>query len=241
MLPKILLTRRHSVLPLGLGDYNLCIKHMGKYLDFLTPCNEVGNYVIIMPRQGVYINDKTIEPMSWNGTQGMEVYALFGNELALYELSVKDDKVSYVRYRANEEFLRGVNMSGNAVNEILSVVDSLLRNYIRSSFMIYTAYLRLALNGMIRFPGYREYVRGRVRVYGKDSLVIVKESSGSELRVSLVTTIESIDQFTKIVMDLVRASRIINDFRLGRIGHSVRMILDAFIPNNLITLSNEDT
>ncbi|WP_252901140.1 hypothetical protein [Vulcanisaeta sp. JCM 14467] len=39
------------------------------------------------------------------------------------------------------------------MNELLSVVDTVLRNYIKSSFMIYTAYLRLVMNSNVKFLG----------------------------------------------------------------------------------------
>ncbi len=162
--------------------------------------------------------------------------------MALYELSIKDGKASYIRHRVNEEFLRGISFHGNAMNELLSVVDVVLRNYIRSSFMIYTAYLRLMVNGNIKFTEYREYVRGgRVRIYSNDGLIIVKEGSGDEVRISLVSTIEGINNFTDIIMSLIKSSRVINDIRLGRIGHSIRLLLDVFIPNNLLTAVNKDS
>ena len=239
MLPKFLITRKHPTLPLRLGDDILCIVHRDNYIDFITPCNGVGNYVMIIPYQGSYVRSEPVRPIAWNDVSSIEVYALLRNELALYELSVRGGRASYIRYRVNEEFLRGVSLSGNAASELLGVVDVILRNYIRSSFMIYTAYLRLMVNGSIKFPGYREYVRGRVRIYGNDGLVIVRESSGDEVRVSLVSTIEGIDEFTGIVMSLIRASRVINDVRFGRIGHSVRLLLDVFIPNNLLTAVNK--
>ncbi|WP_243678396.1 hypothetical protein [Vulcanisaeta distributa] len=126
------------------------------------------------------------------------------------------------------------------MNELLSVVDIILRNYIKSSFMIYTAYLRLMVNSSIKFPGYREYVRGgRIRIYGKDGLIIVKESAGDEVRLSLVSTIEGINNFTNVIMSLIRSSSIINDIKLGRIGHSIKLLLDVFIPNNLLTTVNK--
>jgi len=238
VLPKLLVTKRHPVLALRLGRDNLCIVHRGKYLDFLIPCDELGNYIVVVPYQGVYIGNKPMEPISWNGTAGIEVYALLGDELVLYEVSVKDGRASYVRYHINEEFLRGTAMLGNAVNEVLSVAETVLRSYIKSSFMIYTAYLRLVVNDSIRFIGYKEYIRGRVRVYSRDGLVVIRESNGNEARISLISTIEALDAFTSTIMTLIRSSRIINDVRLGRIGHSVKTILDIFIPNNLITLNN---
>ncbi|GAB6946394.1 hypothetical protein JCM16161A_05240 [Vulcanisaeta sp. JCM 16161] len=239
VLPKFLIMRRHPILPLRLDDGLLCIVHRNNYIDFITSCNETGNYVMIIPYQGSYIESRSIKPVTWDDTSSIEVYALLGGELALYELGIRGGKASYIRYRVNEEFLRGVSFHGNAVNELLSVVDAVLRNYIKSSFMIYTAYLRLMVSGGIKFPGYREYARGRVRIYGNDGLIIVKESSGDEVRVSLVSTIEGINNFTSVIMSLIRSSRVINDFRLGRIGHSIKLLLDVFIPNNLLTTVNK--
>jgi len=220
-------------LTLRLGNDALCIVHRGKYLDFLASCEGGNNYVIILPHQGAYVSDKPIEPITWGGTLSMDVYALLGDELALYELSIRDGRVSYVRYRVNEEFLRGISLSGNGISDVLSVAESVLRNYIRSSFMIYTAYLKLVVSGNIKLPGYREYVRGRVRVYVRDGIVIIRETSGDEVRISLISTIEAVEQFVGMIMSLLRMSRIINDVRLGRIGHSVKTILDIFIPSNL--------
>ncbi|ADY00402.1 MAG: hypothetical protein ACP5GZ_00235 [Vulcanisaeta sp.] len=241
MLPKFLITRKHPILPLRLSNDTLCIAHRDKYLDFITSCNEAGNYIMIIPYQGSYVNSKPIEPITWSDLSGIEVYTLLRDELALYELSIKDGKASYVRYRINEEFLRGISFLGNAMNELLSVTDAILMNYIKSSFMIYTAYLRLITNSSIKFPGYKEYIRGKVRIYSNDGLIIVKESSGNEVRVSLVSTIEGINKFTNVIMTLIKSSRVINDVRLGRIGHSVKMILDVFIPNNLLTPVNRST
>lgn len=96
---------------------------------------------------------KPVRPIIWGDLSSIEVYALLRSELALYELSVRGGKASYVRYRVNEEFLRGVSFHGNAMNELLSVVDTVLRNYIKSSFMIYTAYLRLVMNSNVKFLG----------------------------------------------------------------------------------------
>jgi len=220
-------------LTLRLGNDALCIVHRGKYLDFLTSCEGGNNYVIILPHQGAYVSDKPIEPITWGGTLSMDVYALLGDELALYELSIRDGRASYVRYRVNEEFLRGISLSGNGVSDVLSVAESVLRNYIRSSFMIYTAYLKLVASGNIKLPEYREYVRGRVRVYVRDGIVIIRETSGDEVRISLISTIEAVEQFVGVIMSLLRMSRMINDVRLGRIGHSVKTILDIFIPSNL--------
>ena len=239
VLPKFLVMRRHPVLPLKLDDGVLCIVHRDNYIDFITPCNETGNYVMLIPYQGSYVESKPVRPIIWGDLSSIEVYALLRGELALYELSIRGGKASYVRYRVNEEFLRGVSFYGNAANELLSVVDTVLRNYIKSSFMIYTAYLRLVMSSNVKFPGYREYVRGRVRIYGNDGLVIVKESSGDEARVSLVSTIEGINNFTSVIMSLIRSSRVINDVRFGRIGHSVKLLLDVFIPNNLLTTVNK--
>jgi len=220
-------------LTLRLGNDALCIVHRGKYLDFLTSCEGGNNYVIILPHQGAYVSDKPIEPITWGSTLSMDVYALLGDELALYELSIRDGRASYVRYRVNEEFLRGISLSGNGVSDVLSVAESVLRNYIRSSFMIYTAYLKLVASGNIKLPEYREYVRGRVRVYVRDGIVIIRETSGDEVRISLISTIEAVEQFVGVIMSLLRMSRMINDVRLGRIGHSVKTILDIFIPSNL--------
>ncbi|GAB6944827.1 hypothetical protein [Vulcanisaeta sp. JCM 14467] len=239
VLPKFLIMRRHPILPLKLDDGVLCVVHRDNYIDFITPCNEAGNYVMLIPYQGSYVEGKPVRPIIWGDLSSIEVYALLRSELALYELSVRGGKASYVRYRVNEEFLRGVSFHGNAMNELLSVVDTVLRNYIKSSFMIYTAYLRLVMNSNVKFPGYREYVRGRVRIYGNDGLVIVRESSGDEVRVSLVSTIEGINNFTSVIMSLIRSSRVINDVRFGRIGHSVKLLLDVFIPNNLLTTVNK--
>lgn len=219
---------------LRLGNDALCIVHRGKHLDFLTSCEGGNNYVIVLPHQGAYVGDKPIEPITWGGTLSMDVYALLGDELALYELSIRDGRASYVRYRVNEEFLRGISLSGNGVSDVLSVAESVLRNYIRSSFMIYTAYLKLVASGNIKLPEYREYVRGRVRVYVRDGIVIIRETSGDEVRISLISTIEAVEQFVGVIMSLLRMSRMINDVRLGRIGHSVKTILDIFIPSNLV-------
>lgn len=236
-----MITRRRPTLPLRLGNDTLCIVHRGNYVDFITPCNEVGNYVMLIPYQGSYIGSAPIGPAVWDDVSSVEVYALLKGELALYELGIRGGKASYIRYHVNEEFLRGVSFHGNAANELLGVVDAVLRNYIRSSFMIYTAYLRLVTNGSIKPPGYREYVRGRVRIYSGDGLVMIREGSGDEVRISLVSTIEGIGDFTNIIMSLVRMSRIINDVRFGRIGHSVKLLLDVFIPNNLLTTVNKGT
>ncbi len=242
VLPKFLIMRRHPILPLRLDDELLCIMHRDNYIDFVTSCGKTGNYVMLIPYQGSYIESKPVRPIIWGDLSSIEVYALLRGELALYELSIKDGKASYIRYRVNEEFLRGVSFHGNAMNELLSVIDAVLRNYIKSSFMIYTAYLRLMANGNIKFPGYREYIRGgRVRIYSNDGLIIVKESSGDEVRVSLVSTIEGINNFTSIIMSLIKSSRVINDIRLGRIGHSIKLLLDVFIPNNLLTAVNKDS
>ncbi|BDR91364.1 hypothetical protein [Vulcanisaeta souniana] len=239
MPPRFLLTKRHPVLPLRLDNGNLCIMHRDKYLDFLLPCDMAGNYIVIIPYQGSYVGNKPVEPAVWNGVLNTEVYALLRDELALYELSIKGGKASYVKYRVNEEFLRGISLSGDAVNDVLGVINTVLTSYIKSSFMIYTAYLRLVVNNGIRFTGYREYVRGRIKIYSRDGLVIIKEGSGNEVRLSLISTLEGLDQFTSVIMSLIRSSRVINDVRLGRIGHSVRTILDVFIPNNLITLGGK--
>ncbi|WP_252901141.1 hypothetical protein [Vulcanisaeta sp. JCM 14467] len=67
----------------------------------------------------------------------------------------------------------------------------------------------------------------------------MRESSGDEVRVSLVSTIEGINNFTSVIMSLIRSSRVINDVRFGRIGHSVKLLLDVFIPNNLLTTVNK--
>ncbi len=240
MPPRFLLTKRHPVLPLRLDNGNLCIMRRDKYLDFLLPCDMAGNYIVIIPYQGSYVGNKPVEPALWNDVLNAEVYALLRDELALYELSIKGGKASYVKYRVNEEFLRGVSLSGEAVSDILSVIDTVLTSYIKSSFMIYTAYLRLMVNNGIRFTKYKEYIRGRIRIYSGDGLLIIKEGSGSEVRLSLISTLEGLDQFTSVIMSLIRSSRVINDMRLGRIGHSVRTILDVFIPNNLITLGGKN-
>jgi hypothetical protein len=231
VLPRLLLTRRHPVLPLRLGYETLCITHRGKYLDFLIPCEGEGNYVVIIPYQGVYTDTKLVEPITWGNALSVDVYSLFNNELALYEVVIRDGKASYIRYRINEEFLRGIGISGDGVDDVLRAAETVLRNYVKSSFMIYTAYLKLVSNGGIKFPEYKEYVRGRVRVYVRDGIVIIKEVSGYEVKVSLVSTIEAVDQFVEAVISLIRSSRIINDIRLGRIGHSIRTILDIFMPN----------
>ncbi len=153
VLPKFLIMRKHPILPLRLNNDVLCIIHRDNYIDFITPCNEAGNYIMLIPYQGSYIETKPVEPIVWSNLSSIEVYALLRGELALYELSIRDGKVSYIRYRVNEEFLRGVSFHGNASNELLSVVDAILRNYIKSSFMIYTAYLRLITNGNVKFLG----------------------------------------------------------------------------------------
>jgi len=70
-------------------------------------------------------------------------------------------------------------------------------------------------------------------VYVRDGIVIIRETSGDEVRISLISTIEAVEQFVGMIMSLLRMSRIINDVRLGRIGHSVKTILDIFIPSNL--------
>ncbi|WP_243678395.1 hypothetical protein [Vulcanisaeta distributa] len=84
--------------------------HRDNYIDFITSCNEAGNYVMVIPYQGSYIESKPIRPIIWGDLSSIEVYALLrGGELALYELSIRGGgKASYVRYRVNEEFLRGV-------------------------------------------------------------------------------------------------------------------------------------
>lgn len=70
-------------------------------------------------------------------------------------------------------------------------------------------------------------------------MIIVKESAGDEVRLSLVSTIEGINNFTNVIMSLIRSSSIINDIKLGRIGHSIKLLLDVFIPNNLLTTVNK--
>ncbi|WP_252901139.1 hypothetical protein [Vulcanisaeta sp. JCM 14467] len=89
VLPKFLIMRRHPILPLKLDDGVLCVVHRDNYIDFITPCNEAGNYVMLIPYQGSYVEGKPVRPIIWGDLSSIEVYALLRSELALYELSVR--------------------------------------------------------------------------------------------------------------------------------------------------------
>lgn len=242
MLPKVLLTKSHPQIALRLEKDTLCVVHRIKYLDFITPCQEVNNYVLIMPYRGVVISEEPMEPIKWLNNASIGIYALFNNELALYELNIDSNgKAMYTRYRADEEILRGVVMKGDSGSVIIDVIKTLIDNYLKSSFLIYSAYVKSIINKkLIDFSNYKTMMYKRVRVYGGDGIMIFREGSGDEESMSIISTIDSLDDFRSILLMIIKASRVIHDVKLGRVGHGVKALLDMYLGNTTsISLSKQ--
>ncbi|WP_069808007.1 hypothetical protein [Vulcanisaeta thermophila] len=233
MLPKVLITRKHPRIALRLTKDTLCVVHRVKYLDFIIPCQEPSDYVLVIPYDGVVVSREPMEPIRWFGTNELSIHALLGSELVLYELSVNPDgKATYARYKAGEEFLRGVALRGDGASAVIDVVKSLIDNYLKSSFLVYSAYIRSTVNrNLVNLSGYKVMVRGRVRVYRGDGMLIFREGLGEEESISLVSTVDALDDFRDKLLMLVRASRVIHDIRLGRVGHGIKVLLDMYLSN----------
>lgn len=231
MLPKILLTRSHPRITLNLGSDILCIEHRTKYLDFVAPCQSSSNYVLIIPYDSVVVAEEPMEPIKWLSNTSIGVYALFNNELAFYELSINPNgKAMYTKYRAGEEILRGVVMKGDGVSAIIDLIKTLIDNYLKSSFLIYSAYVKSSVNTrLIDLSRYKVMTYKRVRVYGGDGIMIFREGLGSEESISIVSTIDSLNDFRNILLMLIKASRVIYDVKLGRVGHGVKTLLDMYM------------
>jgi hypothetical protein len=229
MMPRLLITSDHPVLPMVIGDSVMCLVNRGHYVDALVNCGIPGDYVILVPHGPTRVGTRAITPMSWINGSHLPLYALLRGGLFLYEFEVDDNRVSYNRHVAGEEVLRGVTMLGDASNVILRIMDALLRVYMRTSLIMHSMYIKRTPEEELPLGNMRRIVKGRRRIHVGKGLVVVVESFGGVEEISIVSTLDSLDSFQGLVMTSVRTSRIIHNVALGRVAQSSG-ILDLFLP-----------
>ncbi len=233
MIPRILLTKRHPRLPLAYEERALCIVNRGGYIDVTAIGECPGDYIVIRPYRGCHVTGERLEIPKWKEGVGLDVYVLTNTQLLLYSIYFENGRASYIRYKGGEEFLRGVRLSGNAVGEVFKVAEVLARGYTYSSFLTYTAQIKAVLERELSellggFIAYRE--RG-VKIFTRDGLLVITSQRGSTLECSIVANVNALSDFINIVLLIIRNSRVIHDLRFGRIGESVRTILDIYMPD----------
>jgi len=237
-MPRLVLTTDHPVLPIVINGIKVCMINKGRYIDATTNCEYSGDYVVIVPHKSTEIRTDPLEPILWLGRAHISLYALLRNGLFLYEASFSDGKVSYVRHPANEEILRGVTLIGDASNIIGRITEILLRSYVRASFFTYSMYIKRTPEAELRF-GLKKITRGRKRIYVGNGIVIIRESWGEVEDTSIVATVDSLSLFEEISLELVKTSRVIHDVNLGRATHSMKTVLDIFLPKATYYLESQ--
>ena len=227
VIPRLLITRRYPRIPVRLDGGALCIENVGSHVEFYRGgCD--GSYIVVEPYGRVYVGNEDVRPMRWALGSFIQFYALQRGEVLQYEVRL-DGRVSFTKFRAGEELLRGLTVRDGVVDEIIKVVEAILGGYLKSSLSIYAAHVRSTL---LRDPKVgRVAVRlGDRLVMLDEGVVVVVDSVGSVKAFSIASRVGYVEGFVRAFIEIIRSSGIVHDVRLGRVGQGVRSAIDLFLP-----------
>ncbi len=204
-------------------------------IEPLNKISDESDCLLYIPYRGIYHMNDLIEPLKSGDISYITIVLETRRILKMYEIQLSRNIIQMISHSLDDTFFRGYVVQQN--DEIgIRILKKLVQYYQSLSLPIYCCLIKIIpadrnlTNGLAVSSFQFRRCRNVELYYQPGKCILVRKIGVSRYNISLIFSITYSEEFKDILLKIFEKSRIVLDFKLGRVDRveGIKTILDIF-------------